>query len=88
MSDYKDILINYLEKKYPEEEFLLADGLELAFIGVKMRKKTKQLVACYDRDICLDILMKDGVGSYEDAFEYFEYNIAGAWVGDKTPMFV
>jgi len=26
--------------------------------------------------------------SYEDAIEYFEYNIAGAWVGESTPFFL
>ena len=26
--------------------------------------------------------------SYEDAIEHFEYNIAGSYVGEKTPMYV
>lgn len=25
---------------------------------------------------------------YQDALEYFEYNTEGAWVGDRTPIFV
>lgn len=24
----------------------------------------------------------------EEAFEYLEFNILGAWVGEETPMFV
>jgi len=26
--------------------------------------------------------------SHEDAIEHFDYNIAGSYVGDKTPIFV
>jgi hypothetical protein len=26
--------------------------------------------------------------SYEDAVEHFEYNIAGSYVGEKTPVYV
>ena len=25
---------------------------------------------------------------YEEAVEYFEFNVAGAWVGEQTPIFV
>jgi len=26
--------------------------------------------------------------SYEDAIEFFHYNVLGAWVGKKTPLFL
>ena len=26
--------------------------------------------------------------TYEEAEEFMEYNVVGAWVGDKTPVFV
>ncbi len=35
----------------------------------------------------IDILMGDGM-TYEEAVEYFEFNIAGAWVGESTPFFL
>ena len=25
---------------------------------------------------------------YEEAMEWMEYNVCGAWMGDKTPIFV
>ena len=25
---------------------------------------------------------------YEEAIEYFEFNVVGAWVGDNTPVFI
>jgi hypothetical protein len=26
--------------------------------------------------------------SYEDAYEYYNFNIVGAWMGDNTPVFI
>jgi hypothetical protein len=41
---------------------------------------------CYDQDKVIEILMRDM--SEEEAIEYFEFNIAGAWVGESTPFFL
>ncbi len=41
----------------------------------------------YDRSKCIEILMRDGC-TYEEAVEYFEFNVSGAWVGDRTPGFM
>ena len=66
---------------FPDEEFLFADGYEDAIIGVNTKN-----VVCYDREKCIEILMKDM--SREDAEEYFSYNTEGAYVGEKTPIYV
>ncbi len=70
-----------------EEELLLADGFEKAFIGVGERCGQPDL-AVYDRAKCLEILQTDQNMSYEEAEEFFEFNVWGSWVGEKTPMFV
>jgi hypothetical protein len=44
-------------------------------------------LATYDVDKVLDSLASGGM-SEEEAQEYFDVNIAGAWVGEGTPMFV
>jgi hypothetical protein len=31
--------------------------------------------------------MKDGM-EYDEALEYFDFNIAGAYVGEQTPIFI
>jgi hypothetical protein len=41
----------------------------------------------YDIDKVIDILIKDGM-SVDEAIEYYEYNIAGAYVGENTPSFI
>lgn len=79
----REQICEWLENTYPDEEFLLADGLETAFVGVD--DKTKKTV--YDAQICLDIYMNDGM-SYEEAVEYFEFNVIGAYVGEKTPIYL
>jgi hypothetical protein len=65
---------------------LLADGYEGAVIGIG-RQFGKELVV-YDEAKCLEILVKRDGMSPEEAREYFEYNTAGSWVGDETPMFL
>ena len=40
----------------------------------------------YDYDKVIEILTEDM--SYEDAVEYFEFNIIGAWMGETTPLFI
>jgi len=41
----------------------------------------------YNQDHCIEILMDRDAMSYEEAVEYFEYNVIGAYMGEKTPMF-
>lgn len=43
------------------------------------------MVLVYDRDRIHAKLMVDGM-SEEDAHEYIDFNITGAWVGDSTPI--
>ena len=66
-----------------DEECLTADGFDDAVIGILYGIEPK---AVYSVRKIVDILMKDM--SYEDAVEYFEYNIGGAFVGEKTPVYV
>ena len=84
----------FVEEVSPEEDLLLADGLDEAFIGIGQRivngvaGGVSSNVAIYDTDRCIDIFMaRDGM-TREEAEEYFRFNVAGAWVGDGTPMFI
>ena len=67
-------------------ESMVLDGLDEALVGVVYRFGQIPLAA-YDRSKILEILMRDGIGRQE-AIEYFEYNIIGAWVGEGTPVFI
>ena len=71
-----------LSEEYPD--LLKADGFDEAVIGVVERLGTQAI--CYDTEKVIEILMRDM--PEEEAWEYFQYNIAGAWVGEHTPFFL
>ena len=69
------------------EEILLADGFDDALVGYATRCGQPP-IAVYDRVQCLAILIgRDGM-THADAEEFFEVNVAGAWVGRGTPCFL
>lgn len=65
---------------------LKADGFDDAIIGVAVRCSQPDLVA-YSWERCVEILVAKGC-SYEEAAEYMDFNVTGAWVGPETPVFV
>jgi len=67
-----------------EHPTLLADGFSGAFIGYGYQFNNR--VAVYDYDECIKILMRDM--SYEEAIEYMDFNVTGAYVGPTTPVFL
>jgi hypothetical protein len=69
------------------EEALLADGFEEAFIGPAVRCGQPTLAA-YSYSKAVEVLVKrDGI-TEEEAQEYIDFNVTGAWVGPNTPIFV
>lgn len=71
---------------YPENEFLFADGFDDAIIGVTY--SNGEDVICYSIDKMLDIMVKRDGMTKEEAEEYFDFNVAGAYVGCLTPCYV
>ncbi len=68
---------------YPDDTFKIADGFDDAIIGVD----DNNLKIVYDIDKVIDILIKDGMTD-DEAIEFYEYNIAGSYVGENTPSFI
>jgi len=73
-------MIDSIIERYPDDSFLKADGFDEAIIGVD--NKSMRLV--YSVSKCIEILCRDM--NEEDAIEYFEYNVSGAYMGEKTPI--
>jgi hypothetical protein len=71
------------------EEMLKADGYDEAIIGQAYvwRNNGQFNVFVYDAEKIRSILMKGGMDS-DEAREFIEFNIEGAYVGDYTPIFV
>lgn len=66
---------------------LLCDGFDDAIIGMAERINLEPIVA-YSVEKILDIMIKRDGMTYEEALEYYDYNIAGAWMGEHTPVFI
>jgi len=64
---------------------LKADGFDDAIVGRGSRCGQPDILV-YSVEKCIEILARDM--SYEDAEEFFEFNVVGAWVGDETPIWV
>lgn len=72
------------------EEILFADGFEDALVGVTTSWDSSgehPIRAVYDGLKVIAILVQMGMDE-KAAMEYFEFNIAGAYVGKHTPIFV
>ena len=65
---------------------LYANGFEDALIGLGYQFNTQ--LAVYNWDKCVMILMERDKMSYEEAVEFMDFNVTGAWVGNNTPVFV
>jgi hypothetical protein len=69
-----------------DDEFLMLppefDDALVGFVQVFSRQ-----AACYDQERVLEILESQGM-SEQAALDYFEFNVVGAYVGEKTPAFL
>ena len=65
--------------------FLSDEEFDEAIIGVAERIGQSAVVA-YDTTRLVEVLSR--TMSVDEAYEYFEFNILGAYVGERTPMFV
>ena len=63
------------------------DRFNDAIIGTGGRCNMEE-VFVYSYDKMLTILMTEDDMIERDAIDYIEYNVAGAWVGDLTPILV
>ena len=75
-------IVPTLEELNPEA--IMYDGFDEALVGVVAGCATEAL-ALYDREKCLQILVDRGA-SYEEALDYFCYNVEGCWAGPHTPF--
>jgi hypothetical protein len=64
---------------------LFANGFDDAIIGITASAAP---VVCYSIEKCIQILIeRDGMDE-DEAEEYFEYNVLGAYMGKYTPIFI
>jgi len=73
-------MLKQIIEKYPDENFLVADGFDEAIIGVE--ESSMRLI--YSVNSCLTKLCFDM--TMDEAIEHFEFNIKGSYLGEKTPI--
>lgn len=72
-ADYDKAILGYVMQEGENERW-----------GTSFDKPTPALV--YDEQVMLEILMADGM-DYDEAAEFFSFNIEGAYLGPTTPCF-
>jgi len=73
-------MLEYIVECYPDEELLVPCGLDDAVIGID--ENSMRLI--YSVSKCIEILMKDM--DREKAVDFFEFNVCGGYVGERTPI--
>jgi len=68
------------------EGMMIANGYDSAIIGIAERCGQPDVLA-YSVTRIVDQLVSEGM-TYEEAGEYFSFNISGAYVGETTPVFI
>lgn len=77
----KNKMLDKILEWFPDEDILKADGLDNAIIGIEVN--SSRLI--YSKSKVIEILVKEGL-THEEALEHYDFNIEGAYVGDKTPI--
>ena len=80
-----NLIKDYIIQHYSDsDDVMFADGLDDAIIGFD----PNLWKVVYSRAAVLNVLMeRDGMNE-EEAVEFAEYNIYGAYIGEKTPVWV
>lgn len=77
----------FYDLRQANPEALLADGLEAAYIGYTVNHH-HAVVAVYDYDKCVELLVWRDEISHEEADEFLQFNTLGAYVGKNGPLFI
>ena len=64
-----------------------ADGFDDAIAGI-IRQFNQPAKVVYDYGKCLEILEKRDGMTHDEAIEFMEFNVVGAYVGEDTPAWM
>ena len=79
-------LCEYYSQWDEYDDTIFYDEFDAAFVGFGWQFNVGP-VSIYREDLVLQILM-DGGASEEDALEHDNFNVTGAYVGERTPIFL
>lgn len=76
-----------LFERFEGEELMSVDGFDRAVVGVGERMGSSPFLV-YDKLLMVEMLVQRDKMGYEEALEFFNYNILGSYVGESTPVFI
>lgn len=82
MKETENRLLKGILEYFEDEVLVLADGFDGAVIGVD----TSTMRIIYSVCQCIEILMEREGMNIDEAIEFFEFNVRGSYVGDRTPI--
>lgn len=77
-----------IEQLADDEKIIFLEGpdFDAALVGI-IERYGQPRILCYDYQKVLKVLVKQGM-TEEEAVEWWDFNIIGAWMGDETPCFL
>jgi hypothetical protein len=75
-----------LSDQYPDLLVMDPGYLDAAIIGVVTRIGLEAV--CYDLNKVISLLVEHDGMEEDEAMEYIDFNMRGAWVGEHTPVFL
>ena len=76
-----------IAEMFPDQGVLQADGFDDAIIGY-VNLAGQSPVICYDEAKVIGIIMEEHGCDYHEAVEFYDFNVASAWMGEGTPCFL
>lgn len=77
---------DYLNEFAEGAMVLEPSSFDEAIVGI-VQRIDRDPVVCYSVSKIIEILAESGMDD-DEAYEYYEYNILGAYMGEGTPMFL
>tara|TARA_R110002110_G_scaffold162785_9_gene362300 strand:+ start:6542 stop:6796 length:255 start_codon:yes stop_codon:yes gene_type:complete len=75
-----------MKSPHKYDDVLYADDLDYALIGHTLTGE--HMLAVYDYWRCVEWFEQTTDMSYQEAIEWVDFNVTGAFVGPQTPIFI
>ena len=75
-----------IAESYPDALLLDPEYFDDAIVGII--HDFNRTAVCYSESKIIELLMSEDKMDYDEALEYYQYNILGAWMGDWSPMYL
>ena len=78
--------LEYIQDWLPEGA-MKVDGFDDCICGI-VERYGMDSVLLYDTDTMIEKMITNNGMDYEDAVEYFDFNVLGSYVGEYTPCYL